>query len=375
VFSPDVEPLASGDWRGRLDASVGRNHDLLRLTNSWAEPPPGGDIHVTSGTQRATMRLSRKILGREPPRWSPTLRGTIARAFATAIGSDLLEGIRATDPDLIVSLHDGWTDYLRRSIRGWQMAWPCITLGDPVPPLDQTWRRYDPAAKISIVLPTYNGVRYLAQSIVSCLAQTHTNLELIVVDDGSSEPVSRIVAGFDDPRVIFVRLPRNRGLPSALNAGFGRVTGDYCTWTSDDNYYAPQALERMLSFLQTYPKCDFVYAESYRIDDSNDDRVQPRSIIRTRPPESLADDNFIGGCFLYKRAVSETIGPYNTTATLAEDYEYWVRVHHQFTMQRLLEPLYTYRFHEASLTSRHGAEDVAGVVRKVKQAHGIGRRS
>ena len=226
------------------------------------------------------------------------------------------------------------------------------------------------------MLPTYNGVRYLAESIRSCLAQTHRNLELIVVDDGSRDSVRTHVAEFTDPRLSVVRHPENRGLPHALNTGFQRVTGEYCSWTSDDNVYETDALERMLVFLQNHPSVDFVYAESYRSDESAaDSQHQNREIMRPRPPESLADDNYIGACFLYKRVVQQVVGEFNPMATLAEDYDYWVRVHQRFVMQRLFAPLYTYRFHGASLTSQHTAEKVARTVRWVKQAHGIGGRS
>lgn len=377
VFSPDAGSLASPEWRARLEADVGAGHDIVPLTNSWAALPAESDAYVTGGTERLGMRAARKIFGAPQGSSSVAWRGVIAAPFVRAAGGDLLEGLRAADPDLIVSLHRGWTEVLRRRIRGLQPAWPCMTLGDPVPGIEPTWRRYDPSVKISVVLPTYNGVRYLADSIRSCLDQTHSNLELIVVDDGSRDEIGAIVAAFDDPRLVCVRHARNQGLPRALNTGFRRVTGEFCSWTSDDNRYEPDAFARMLAFLQTYPGVDFVYAESYRSDGSAEDevRARPLSVMRPRPPDSLFVDNFIGACFLYKRLVYQRIGDFNPKAALAEDYEYWVRVHQHFVMQRLFAPLYTYRFHSQSLTSIRTPEEVARTVLWVKQAHGIGERS
>jgi len=106
---------------------------------------------------------------------------------------------------------------------------------------------------ITIVLPTHNGVRYLRQSVESCLSQTHRELELIVVDDGSTDGTPEMIASFDDPRIVRVRNAPNLGLPASLNVGFTRARGDYLTWTSDDNWYELNALERMLDFLAEKP--------------------------------------------------------------------------------------------------------------------------
>jgi GT2 family glycosyltransferase len=127
----------------------------------------------------------------------------------------------------------------------------------------------------------------------------------------------------------------------------------------------PDAIEQMVRFLQTYPEVDFVYADSYRIDATG--VVDRQDVLRTRPPESLRDDNFIGACFLYKRSVYEAVGDYDPRAALAEDYDYWVRVSRQFRMQRLFRTLYCYRFHDRSLTARHTREEIASRVASIRE--------
>ena len=99
---------------------------------------------------------------------------------------------------------------------------------------------------IGVVLPTYNGARHLKASIESCLGQSYEKLELIVVDDGSPDPLTReVLDGVDDARLRVVRLEKNVGLPRALNAGFRETKGELLTWTSDDNLFRPEALETM----------------------------------------------------------------------------------------------------------------------------------
>ena len=101
-------------------------------------------------------------------------------------------------------------------------------------------------ALVSIVLPVYNGARFLAEAIQSCLAQTYPHWELIVVDDCSTDDSPQIVAGFaaDDARIRVIRHAHNRKLPGALNTGFDAARGEYLTWTSDDNLLPPRGAGR-----------------------------------------------------------------------------------------------------------------------------------
>lgn len=203
---------------------------------------------------------------------------------------------------------------------------------------------------VSIVLPTYNGARYLPQAIESCLQQTHSNLELIIVDDASTDDTPAIIARYAqrDPRIRPHRNPANRKLPASLNAGFSLARGDFLTWTSDDNCYRPNALAEMLACLQQRPDIHLVYAGMTWID-ANDAtlRYDP-----PRPPSDLPLGNCIGACFLYRRQVHQTLGGYAEDRFLVEDYDFWLRATLHFQLQPLDRDLYLYRTHDASLSGQ-----------------------
>jgi glycosyltransferase involved in cell wall biosynthesis len=221
----------------------------------------------------------------------------------------------------------------------------------------------DPGLKISIVIPTYNGVRYIRQSIESCLGQTHRNIQLIVVDDGSTDETPDIVNSYDDHRLKYVSHEENKGLPLALNTGFANADGDYLSWTSDDNYYTPDAMEKMLSFLKT-KKCHFVYADFYRFVDKN---PHDRRIVKLPDISELDRENCIGPCFLYGRQVGDATGEYDPDTFLSEDYDYWIRVSKRFLICHLAEPLYHYRVHDRSLsTSRYMQAHIIGILVRMK---------
>jgi len=207
---------------------------------------------------------------------------------------------------------------------------------------------------VSIVLPTYNGSRYLDQAVRSCLDQTYPAWELIIVDDASTDDtpvrIARYVA--EDPRVRSVRHERNRRLPGALNTGFAQAKGDYLTWTSDDNCYRPPALTEMVAWLESNPAVDIVYAD-YTI---MDEEGCARQYVAVGDPEALGNRNCIGPCFLYRRRVQETLGGYAEDLFLVEDYEFWLRAAASFRFQPLHRDLYLYRRHGASLTQRQLAQ-------------------
>jgi glycosyltransferase involved in cell wall biosynthesis len=207
--------------------------------------------------------------------------------------------------------------------------------------------------RVSIVLPTYNGARYLRQSLDSCLSQTYRNIELIVVDDGSSDQTPQIVNSYEDPRLRYVRHPRNKGLPTALNTGFDRATGDYLTWTSDDNMFLPDAVEKMVRFAEAGHHA-FVFCDYYRFTGADTSLGTVRVALPDDPP--LDKDNYIGYCFLYSREVRDRVGDYDPNTRLAEDYDYWIRISKQFPLTHLNEPLYLTRFHDKSLYATRYSE-------------------
>lgn len=209
----------------------------------------------------------------------------------------------------------------------------------------------DSAQLVSIVLPVHNGERYLKEAINSCLQQTHPALELIVVDDASTDATSRIIASYSDPRITVIHNKLNQSLPGALNTGFARARGDYLTWTSDDNILMPNTIEKLLDFLLR-SKSQFVYADFFLFKDDISSAIP----ITLSPEQDLSKRNDVGPCFLYTHKVMETIGQYDTEAYLSEDYDYWIRVSKQFRLDHLCAPLYYYRDHPDSLTVARSLE-------------------
>jgi len=202
---------------------------------------------------------------------------------------------------------------------------------------------------ISIVLPTFNGSRYLEESVESCLNQSFTDWELIIVDDASDDSTPQIIDKYvaKDCRIRSVRHASNRKLPAALNTGFNLARGTFFTWTSDDNCYKPDALEVMITALSKDVTAAGVYAAYELIDEQGEWLASEPTVDQ----KYLVLGNFVGPCFLYTRQIAEKIGCYDEELFLVEDYDYWLRVSHSNRMVPLKDSLYLYRAHCRSLTA------------------------
>jgi glycosyltransferase involved in cell wall biosynthesis len=228
---------------------------------------------------------------------------------------------------------------------------------------------------ISIVLPTYNGARYLEKSVDSCLAQTFGDFELIIVDDCSTDDTGKIADAYAqaDPRVRVIHNPVNKKLPLSLNTGFEQAKGIYHTWTSDDNYYAPEALDVLVREFTAHPETDLVYTDYSLVDDQ--ERVKG-----TRKFNNIYDGFTewlgCGACFLYKSEIFIANKGYNPGAFLIEDYDFFMRAFLKFKFSYLPRfDLYFYREHESSLTSTQG--DVVNDLAKImieRQLSGLERK-
>ncbi len=201
---------------------------------------------------------------------------------------------------------------------------------------------------VSIVLPVYNGERYLAQAIESVLNQTYQNIELFLVNDCSTDSSESIMLSYQkqDRRVVYIKNKVNSKLPASLNNGFARARGEYYTWTSDDNLYHPDAIEKMVDYLEAHPDVGMVACDYNEIDEDG----QFTTTTRVGDADMLIFQNVIGACFLYRETVAKTIGEYRTDLFLIEDYDYWIRISEHFYIAFLHEILYEYRRHTDSLS-------------------------
>ncbi len=202
--------------------------------------------------------------------------------------------------------------------------------------------------KISVVLPVYNGEDRVSKSIESIIAQDYDNWELIVVNDCSTDGTLDVVKKYAeaDSRIRVISNDVNSKLPRTLNNGFKCVTGEYLTWTSDDNAYKENAFSTMVEYLNNHPDVDMVYTDFNVVDLDGTYRWTKN----TFEPEEMKYQNAVGACFMYRKSLADKIGEYDPELFLAEDYEYWIKAYLNGHLQHLSVNLYNYGWHDKSLT-------------------------
>jgi len=142
---------------------------------------------------------------------------------------------------------------------------------------------------VSIIIPTYNAEAFLAETIESILNQTHTNFELIIVDDFSSDKTSNIVRGFDDPRINFIQHEKNLGADVARHTGLQASSGEFITFWDHDDLFHPENLQTHVTYFETHPEVDLTYNARFEMSYSDHSANTIRDLWRPPDPISLSD--------------------------------------------------------------------------------------
>lgn len=236
--------------------------------------------------------------------------------------------------------------------------------------------------KVSVILPVYNQADLIQQSIDSVLAQTYTDFELIVLNDGSSDAIDRALAPYLTHPKVRVYTQQNQRLPKALSNAFEQADGEYWTWTSADNIMEPEMLEKLVQRLSVDSSLGMVYANYYVIDDRgqilqdqnwrrhNRPRSETGEVILPRTTDDLnvVQDNFIGASFMYRGWIGRCLGDYDPQLGV-EDYDYWMRINAFFLIRHLGEDtcLYRYRVHDNTLSAQAKEQGIFEKARRLME--------
>lgn len=190
---------------------------------------------------------------------------------------------------------------------------------------------------VSVIVPSFNYGHFLAQTLASLQAQTHTGWECIVVDDGSTDNTWEVALAHArrDPRIKYVRRP-NGGLPAARNSGLRVAAGEFVQFLDADDALEPRKLEAQVAYLEHSPHVGIVYGDVRYFD--SETGAQRRGLFSDEPwmPETAGPGErvlreliraniMVVNAPLVRRAVVEQIGLFDESLTSLEDWEYWIR--------------------------------------------------
>jgi glycosyltransferase involved in cell wall biosynthesis len=216
---------------------------------------------------------------------------------------------------------------------------------------------------ISILMPVYNGGKYLRPAIDSMLCQTERNFELLILNDGSTDNTQAVVESFHDERIIAVNNAVNQGLIATLNQGIKLARGTFIARMDQDDLASPERLEKELRFLEANPDICAVATRIMLMDETgketgfwNDDKlaVTVEQICRRMPEENCIAHPTI----LIRSEVLRKYG-YHKDQKGSEDWDLWMRLLTDGNkIAKINEVLLHYRIHPASITMQHNREGV-----------------
>ncbi len=222
--------------------------------------------------------------------------------------------------------------------------------------------------RVSIIIPTYNRAAYLADAIRSVQAQTYSDFETIVADDGSTDNTAEIVAGFGNS-VAYLALP-HRGQPAATrNAGLRAAKGEFVAFLDSDDLFLPHKLAHQLQAFAAQPEAGLVYSSGHFF---SDDPGEPTGYVLDGLPtpsgDVLADllrGNFLAPpVVLIRSACLDVVGMFDERPDFiaVEDYDFWLRIAAAFPVIYAPGDVAAIRRHRQSI-SRDVATLRAGTLR------------
>ena len=221
-------------------------------------------------------------------------------------------------------------------------------------------------AQVTIILPVYNGERYLREAIDSVLSQTYRDFELWVVNDGSTDGTVAIVDSYTDPRVKRIDNPHNMGLVATLNRAFAMVESPYIARMDDDDLWHAQKLELQIALLESNPEIGICGTSIHKFGDIDSIHIFPEK----------SDALKVGLLFycmmshpsvVYRRSMLVETGlKYRQDYFPAEDYKMWVDVLQHSKICNLQQPLVEYRQHGGQICQEKKEEQIV-LERKLRE--------
>ncbi len=209
--------------------------------------------------------------------------------------------------------------------------------------------------KVATIIAAYNAQEYIHSSVSSALEQTYPNIEIIVVNDGSTDNTSEILDRFGER--IRVLDQENSGPGPSRDAGIANTDAEFIAFLDADDIWLPEKIHKQMLIMKQHPDVVFVGSSPWRIDsagnrikkDPDPPFIPDRPVDLHRPLLTLGNLRGLGpsGC-LIRRSAYEEAGGFKDV--FAEDYELWIRISALGKFFLISEPLYYYRVHKGSLT-------------------------
>ncbi|SEH72001.1 Glycosyl transferase family 2 [Rheinheimera pacifica] len=227
---------------------------------------------------------------------------------------------------------------------------------------------------VSVIIPCYNSAAHITAAIDSVLTQDYANIEVIVVDDGSTDNSIDILRQFGDK--IIVLQQANQGPAAARNAGMRIASGQFIAFNDSDDLWLPGKLTAQITYLQQHPEIGLCYC-GWAIWHGETSLEQISAQLADAGQTDAAEDAYYSGWLYLKllkdsvihtitavmrREIIDTIGMFNTDYRIGEDHDFWLRISQRYQMAKLSQTYAVYRDNPHSTTKKVHAKNFSLLV-------------
>lgn len=202
---------------------------------------------------------------------------------------------------------------------------------------------------VSIIIPVYNGSNYIREAIDSAISQTYKNIEIIVVNDGSTDggKTDKVAKSYGNKIRYYKK--KNGKVASALNFGINKMKGEYFSWLSHDDMYYPNKIAEQIKYLTRKNQSNIVVYSNYDLIDENSKVFRQMKLVPKDPSDIkyyLLTQSVINGCtLLIPKICFDEYGLFDTTLITTQDYDYWLRIVDSYHFMLLPKTLVKSRQH------------------------------
>jgi len=223
--------------------------------------------------------------------------------------------------------------------------------------LDKTLNTQLPA--VSVVMSVYNGSKYLRDAIESILSQTFSDLEFIIINDGSVDDSENIINSFKDPRIVYINNEKNLGLITSLNKGLAAAKGSYIARMDADDIAMPNRLELQVKEFKTDANAIVVGSDYFSLSKDKIKHIKNRNNSDYQKAVLLFSPCFCHPTVMMKNVFNEKNIFYNKEYVHAEDYQLWTELASLGSFLNVPEPLLKYRSHEEQVSNKNNDTQLA----------------
>jgi glycosyltransferase involved in cell wall biosynthesis len=222
---------------------------------------------------------------------------------------------------------------------------------------------------VSVIIPVFNCESYIDEALKSILNQTHTNLEILVCDDASTDETWKTLCSFKDSRIKLYRNEVNKGVVLTKNSLFEKAKGEYLLMQDGDDWSVPNRIERLITEFSTDPTLSACASNSYRVSNSGKIALFRNVPSKYIPLSESYELPFIPSSLMVKGEIIQQVGGFNPffTGLLAEDHYWVILITEKYKLKYIDTPLYYYRFNENSITNTYDRKEKLAVTDLVSE--------